>query len=71
MKKYPKIKLKIDIEKDVSNGVNFVKCNLLDGRPEAITQFLPDPFQYVLNKRFSSKERDKIIEEFFQIIYGL
>jgi hypothetical protein len=71
MKNYPKIKLKIDIERDINNCINFVKCENSGKRRQFLLWFLPEDFQYILSKNFSEKERNKIIKEYTKHIYKI
>lgn len=71
MFKYPKIKLKIDIERDIRNCFNFVRSKRGDKDQQFLLWFLPDDFQYILSKNFSEKERSKIIKEYTNHIYKI
>lgn len=71
MPKYPKIKLIIDIERDVNNGINFVNTARKGDRHKFLLRFLPTDFQYVLSKDFSKKEKDKIIEKYARHIHKI
>jgi hypothetical protein len=71
MGKYPKIKLKIDIERDINNCINFIKCERSGVRRQFLLWFLPVDFQYILSKNFSEKERNKIIREYTKHIYKI
>lgn len=71
MREYPKIQLKIDIETDISNCISFVKRHLKGEDKNFLSWFLPDDFQFIVSKKFSEKEREKIIREYTKHIYKI
>jgi len=71
MLNYPKIKLKIDIKGDINNCINFIRSERKGIRNRFLFYFLPDEFQYILSKGFSTEERNKIIKEYTNHIYKI
>ncbi len=69
MQKHPKVSLKIDIERDINNCINFLRSEKKGNKRQFLLWFLPDDFQYILNKKFSTRERNKIIKEYTRRVY--
>ena len=69
MGKHPKVTLKIDIEKDINNCINFLRSEKKGNKRQFLLWFLPDDFQYILGKKFSARERNKIIREYTRRVY--
>ncbi len=64
----PKVKLAISSKADVKNCLHFVKRNYIEN-PEFVKWFLPKELYFVLNEKFSQKERDKILKEYTERIF--
>jgi hypothetical protein len=61
----PKVQLIVDIQADIENAKWFV------GDGEFVEWFLPKDFQFILSKKFSTSERNKIIIEYTKYIHAL
>jgi len=59
----PKVQLIVDVKKDIENAQWFVQ----DG--EFVEWFLPKDFQYILSKKFSTPEKNKIITEYTKYVH--
>ena len=66
----PNLKLIIDQSADIKNCLYFIK-NESDVIPSFLDKFLPLNFQYIMNKKFSSIERNKIVREYTRHIYKI
>jgi hypothetical protein len=63
MPQCPKIKFIVDYQKDINNCLSFLRWHAKD-QPHYRRYFLPYKLHYILNKKVSSKERNKIIREY-------
>ncbi|MCX6784741.1 MAG: hypothetical protein NTV81_02275 [Candidatus Komeilibacteria bacterium] len=61
----PNLKLAVNVQTDIENAQWFVKTS------EFVSWFLPQNFQYILSKKFSILEKNKIIAEYTKQIYKL
>ncbi len=60
----PKLQLKIDIKADIRNAKWFV------GYGKFVDWFLPDELQYIIEKKMSKTEKNKIIKEYSERIFA-
>jgi len=61
----PNLKLIINIKKEIGSAQGFIKYS------DYVDRFLPLNFQYILSKKFSPAERNKMIEEYTKHIHNL
>lgn len=66
--KNPKVLLKASKEADIKNALLFIKYNLKENLA-FVRWFLPKKLHYVLNKRYSQKERNRIIQKYTNYIF--
>ncbi len=66
----PKVKLAISPKADVENCLCFIKRRYVKN-PEFVKWFLPKEFYFLLSKKFSQKERDKILRRYTEHIFEL
>ncbi len=64
----PKVKFVINPKADIENCLYFVKYNHIEN-PEYIKWFLPKELYFVLNDKFSQKERGDILKEYTKRIF--
>jgi len=69
----PKIKFTIDIKEDTENAIDFVRRHAADTKLDKkfLKWFLPEEVQYILNSKFSKKEKEKILINYTESIYNL
>lgn len=65
----PKVKLKIDAEADIWNYIYFTKYG--GGKDIKVAKmFLPKELYYILNKKYSQNQRNKIIKEYIENVFN-
>ncbi|MEK7582091.1 MAG: hypothetical protein AAB488_02070 [Patescibacteria group bacterium] len=67
--KNPEVLLKIDKKADIKNALLFIKYNPKDNL-RFIRWFLPKKLHHILDKRYSQKERNKIIKKYTNDIFS-
>lgn len=66
---YPKIKFKIDLRVDTKNAVDFIKYNRSKQYKHFALWFLPEELRYILDKKISVSEKNKIIKDYTKKTY--
>mgnify|MGYP000923006800 FL=1 len=61
----PNLKLVINIKKEIGSAQGFIKYS------DYVDRFLPLNFQYILNKKFTPVERNKMVAEYTKHIHNL
>ncbi len=61
---YPKIKFKTDLKADTDNCISFLKRDRPKQNKQFVVWFLPLDLRYILNKKITVKEREKIIKKY-------
>jgi|SRR3989338_1348840 len=61
--KNPKVLLKADKAADIRNALLFIKYNLKENL-EFVRWFLPKNLHYILDKRYSQKEKNRIVKKY-------
>ncbi len=70
MKYYPKIKFRASLKVDTGNCINFIKQKRSGPRKQFTVWFLPQDLRYILNKKFSEKQREKIIKAYMRQVFN-
>nr|MBD3359349.1 hypothetical protein [Candidatus Buchananbacteria bacterium] len=64
MSQYPQVKFIIDYKKDIKNALNFLSWHKND--PYYLEKFFPKHLHYILDKKFTQKEKAKILRAYTQ-----
>lgn len=69
MQKYPKIKFIFGLKADTDNAINFLGHRRTGQYKRFVRWFLPDDLKYILNKKYSKKQKNEIIKSYTKKVY--
>ncbi len=67
---YPTVRFYFDPATDIKNAIGFVSYCLSHGKKSHAFKFLPDDIKYILGKKYSAKDKARVIKQYAKTYYA-